>query len=182
MKRGWFFLLALSIGLNIGLLYNSIVSDRDGRAHLPHPPFIGRGAPPGHPGMGMHCDPSEMVHYRLGRLADRLDLTEEQRAEVRRVLSESMPALIEARDRMQEARQAVHEEYRKAEPDRDRVRELVGELGQAQARLDSIVAETLFLESEILTPEQRAQYLEAMPWEHARKGRPGERRRGQGRP
>ncbi|MFH1680142.1 MAG: periplasmic heavy metal sensor [Candidatus Eisenbacteria bacterium] len=163
MKRGWFLVLAVSIGLNAGLLYNTFHAERWG-AGPSRPPFL---LPPGPPGEGRPygSEARDFAGHRLRRLADRLRLDADQRSRMSRIIEENMPVIMEKRDRVQKARHALREEYLKPEPDGARVRSLVRELNESQACLDSLVAETMLREADLLTPDQRARYLDAIPWE-----------------
>jgi len=58
----------------------------------------------GHPGMG-----GDMGGLLLGRLADRLELTEEQRAEIKAIMEGTQPEAEEARKAVAEAMKALHE-------------------------------------------------------------------------
>jgi len=177
MKRAWLIVLALSLGLNAGLLYNSL-ANRPGPAPPfggGHPPFIDH---PGRPGAGGGpFEPGEFARHRMRRLAEHFDMSEKQRSEIHRIVRESLPVIIDLRGAVQEIRLALREEYGKEEPDHSTVRALVRDLNTAQGRLDSLVAETILRESELLSPEQRVHYFEAMPWEGKRPGG----RRGRGR-
>jgi Spy/CpxP family protein refolding chaperone len=62
------------------------------------------------------------------------------------------------------------------EIDREGVRAAITELGQQQAVLDSLVAETVLQELEVLSPDQRERYLEMLALEGS--GRGGLRGRG----
>lgn len=179
MKRMWFIVLALSLGLNAGLLYNSLAN---GPAPGPrfgggHPPFIDH---PGRPGAGGGSfEPGEFARHRMRRLAEHFDMNDEQHSQIQRIMRESLPAIIDLRGSVQEIRLALQGEYGKEEPDPSTVRTLVRDLNAAQGKLDSLVAETILSESELLTPEQRIHYFEAMPW--GGKGPIGRRGRGRDR-
>lgn len=68
------------------------------------------------------------------------------------------------------------------EVDQDGIRRAIAELGQEQAVLDSLVAETVLQEMAVLTPEQRGSYLEMLSFEMGGprggrgRGGPGHRR------
>jgi Spy/CpxP family protein refolding chaperone len=94
-----------------------------------------------------------------------LGLDDRQRAATEAVLSEMMPLILAQRDAVREARRRAADEYRQIQLDPERVQASVRHLNVAQARLDSLVAETMFREASLLTPEQRTRYFAAMPWE-----------------
>ena len=142
-------MLALSVGLNAGLLYAHL-SERGDRVRGKTPPRIARGiagrwGPRHHPG-----GPHGFFHERVCRIGDCLKLTDEQREGMAEAVSESMSRIASERQRIQEIRDAMEEEYRKKEPEFERIRSLVREASEIQALLDSIVAETMLREAALL--------------------------------
>ena len=109
----------------------------------------------------------------LERLASRLDMTEQQRAEIKAILDDSRQQMVKLREQMRE--------------NRGQLRELVGQAGFDEAAVRSIAdnqgdlkAETIVLRARqrhemraVLTDEQRVQ-LDEM-WKH-RKHRGGGKR------
>jgi Spy/CpxP family protein refolding chaperone len=165
MSRGWFLALALSIGLNAGLLWVHFAGGPPG-----FPPPLLRGGRPG-PSEPMGArDPDHLVRMHLERMSAQLDLSDEQRRAVEATLRERVPRLLELRERVLESRRSVADAYRGRPLDGSRFRELVQNLRGAQAELDSITAELMLKEAEILTPEQRERYAEVMPWGLDRRG------------
>jgi len=128
---------------------------------------------------------------RLACLARFLHLDEEQHAEMITIREEMLPRILAERDKVRRTRHAVREEYGKpAVVGPARIRLLVRSLTEAQARLDSLVAETMLQEAALLSVEQRTRYFESMPWRkhgpgpgppHGRRG-PGGRQTLQGDP
>lgn len=176
MKRGWFLLLALSIGLNAGLLISMAMREwKWGSAPPPAPvscnPF-GRGDPMGRGDMPA----SGVAEKRIQCLSKRLQLDESQQSEMVSILKEMMPRILHGRGMVRDARRSIHDEYRKVEPDPDRIRAITHRLNESQSTLDSLVADTILRETALLTPEQRTLYFNAMPWD--RGGRPGPDRYG----
>lgn len=170
MKRAWFVLLALSLGLNAGLLY-TVIAHR----HAPGPRGFERmGPPPDRPGppdksLGLrpaHGRPDGVAfaRHRLGRMADWLNLDKAQREALRAILDETMPRILAQRDAVRAARHHAADQYLKPTVDPDSVRASVRRLNAAQASLDSLAAETMSREAKLLTPEQRSRYFTAMPW------------------
>ena len=185
MKRGWILVLALSIGLNAGLLV-VIVAGPLGQGTFGRPfdrPHPG-GGPMRGPSPWRHGD-SEMreqfLEHRLDRLAHRLDLDEEQQGDLAAIFEETWPRIFQIREKVRDIRDEIRMRYSEPVIDSEEVLELVGHLNEAQARLDSLVAETLIREAEILTPEQREGYLRAMPWERMLERGMGKRKGGRGR-
>lgn len=169
MKRGWFLLLALSAGLNVGLLYSALFTGR-GEADVAvsaRPAFIDAlpGPPPQAVSQMPPCESCDVhCQERLGRLSRHLGLGEDQRERMSRVLDETMPRIIAARGSVQQARCAVHAAYDTDTPDPARVHTAVRAMNAAQAHLDSLVAETMLLEIGVLTPEQLHRYMARLPW------------------
>lgn len=158
--------LALSVGLNIGLVIRTEKGRFVPAPGFDPPPFIR-----GPSGEGTGRRPGEFARYHLDRLGKRLDLDEERRERLRAVTAEMMPLVLEQRTQVVEKRSAIRDAYRRGDADPATVRALVRELNRAQAALDSLVAETMLREMEMLTPDQRREYFRSMPWE----GRHGER-------
>ncbi len=178
MRRGWYFLLALSLGLNAGLLYTTL-SARDlpawhselDRAPGPgHPPMEGGGHPAGCPQAMSGALPGEpacapMINDRLKNMESVLALNEAQREGMRKTLDEMLPRILAERDAVRKIRGSVQGEYSKSAIDAEAIRGLIAQLAASQARLDSLTAETILRESALLTREQRLEYFGSMPWE-----------------
>jgi Spy/CpxP family protein refolding chaperone len=171
MRRGWFLLLALSLGLNAGLAYTVIAQRHVLRSAGPMPPMMGPGGAPGpegpdHPGEMMHppADMQAMARQRLERVSRWLDLDDRQSRGLGAVLEDAMPRIMSQRDSVRAARRRAAAEYLEPVIDPERVRIAVRRLNTAQAQLDSLVSETMSREAALLTPEQRARYFAAMPW------------------
>jgi Spy/CpxP family protein refolding chaperone len=179
MKRGLVVLLALSLGLNAGLLYvhfwgggESDTVDPDSRtAYAGRGQFGPRSHPEGAPGF---------LRERLGRIEARLRLEEDQREGMADVVDEMMPLILAQQEVVRESQAELHREYLKPRVDRERILELRRLGSLAQARLDSLVTETMLREVILLSPEQRAEYFEMMRWKEKRE-RGARMRRGRGR-
>ena len=116
-------------------------------------PEQGRGGFRGHPGMG-----GDMVGHLLGRLADKLELTEEQRAEVKAIVEGTQPEAEEARKAVREAMKALHEATTKGtEAEIIAAGKAVGDAFTEQALLRAAIMKQV---KEILTDEQLAQFEE----------------------
>jgi len=165
MKRGWFLALAVSIGLNVGLIYSAVSGP--GREEAPAPRAREEAPAP---------------QARLDRMTRSLGLDERQRGEMQRVLEETMPSIIAAREEVRQARRAVQTEYGADRPEPARVHRAVRAMNAAQARLDSLVAETMLLEIGVLGPEQMHRYRTCLPWERRYGSRSEEGRGRHGRP
>lgn len=154
MKRFWFLLLALSLGLNAGLLYVQLSGDRPAA----EPP---RG--PRHHGAG-HDRFDDLAKNHVKRMIEGLDLNEDQAQRLEEVHRDLLPRLASASRESERLRRAVGDQYRSNNMEPERLRETVRRLNQAQAHLDSLVVEAVLAEAAILTPDQRERYARAMPW------------------
>lgn len=167
MKRGWFLLLALSLGLNAGLIYTTLVKET-GEPQVP--------PPPAEPGVPAPDDPAHapdapvpptvgsLIQARHERMSRFLDLTPEQRRRGLEILQSRLPRLLALRGQVAEARNQIHAAYRQPEIDQQRIRRLVEKLTSAQAQVDSLAAEMMLQEVALLTLEQRQAYWRAMPF------------------
>ena len=196
MRRGWYLLLALSLGLNAGLIYTTISArnlpdssagrESGSEMDLPHvsgpqAPLPGEPVPggsgPGGPRPGdappggplQNCPPCALlIQDRMQRMCSTLKLSDEQHGRVRQALDEMLPRIFSERDAVRQIRALIQDEYCKPEIDAQAIRKLVGELTAAQTRLDSLTAETILRESALLTRDQRLDYFSSMPWERCR--------------
>ncbi len=170
MKRGWFLILSLSVGLNAGLLYTLISKRNEVRSCLAQPlvltseelPALGTGQP------GPPClvlEGQGLAARRIACMAQWLRLDDGQCTQMRTIVGEMLPRILAERDAVLEARRTARAGYFAEGVDAASIRERVRHLNQAQARLDSLVAETMLRETALLTPEQRARYLEGMSWD-----------------
>ncbi len=181
MSRRWVLVLALSVGLNLGLLWDEW-GDRLETAPRPWPMGEGRRAGR-HPGPDRRPGPSpEHLDRRAAHLADRLGLDDDQRARMRDVAGTFVGRMVERRERAGELRSQIRTRLSAAEVDSVGVRELIGELRRMESQRDSLVVEIMIREADLLSPDQRALYFERMPWPgeegSPRSGdRPGGRRR-----
>lgn len=151
MKRGLILLLVLSLGLNAGLLYKELGRHGHNRGDR-HP----------------EASPEKFITRRLDRMTERYDLNDEQRANMEAVLREFVPAVMEQHRRVSEARDSVLSELGSSAVDRTVVLERTMELNVMQARLDSLVTESMLREVGVLTAPQRALYTEHMQRDHRR--------------
>jgi Spy/CpxP family protein refolding chaperone len=163
MKRGWFIILALSIGLNAGLLFVQLSKSADDRNHALPGERAGRRmesmGPIGHPD-----GPPGFMRDRLERVGDRLNLSEEQVESMSAILKDVMPEMLEGREAIRGLRLQMREEYLRPDVNENRIQELRRETATAQSRLDSIMVDTMLKEAKLLTPEQREAYFELMPF------------------
>ena len=166
MKRIWFLVLAVSVGLNAGLLF--MAKSGPGPAPGRHRP-----PPPG------RFDARLDDHLR--RMTQSLGLDETQRASVEAVHRDLLPQISEQHRRMEDLRQAIANHYAGPEFDAANFRALAESLSEAQARLDALVTEAMLGEAAVLTPDQRRKYAREMPWGRRGAPPPGQRPEGKGR-
>ena len=89
------------------------------------------------------------------RMLRGLDLTEEQRAQARKIFQEQGPALRERANAAREAHLALRKATTDPNADSGRIRELADAAGRAHADAAVLRVETLRRVGALLTPEQR---------------------------
>lgn len=181
MKRTWFVVLALSIGLNAGLLYVLLTGPDtppppwQERERIPRgpgrmdDPGSGRGSQDG-PGQGAESEEPDrlerILQGRMEMMTRHLELSPEQRTEIEAILNETLPLILKEQREVWEVRRAMRSRYEGGEFNPDQIQADLRRMHSAQARLDSLVVLSLTKEAQVLSPEQRARYLESMPWHH----------------
>lgn len=165
-------LLALSLGLNAGVIATTLVH----RVTAPSP-----GHPPGGGGVGdrppaQSADPARMVDSHLRGMTRHLGLDEEQQRAVREVLERYVPELIELQTGAADAGEALASAFGAPEFDRETFLRLTAETSAARSRLDSLSAVLLMAEAELLTPEQRQLFSTVAPMVHSQPQQPAGRR------
>ena len=93
----------------------------------------------------------------LARLADRLNMTEQQRAEVEAVLDESRQRMVKLREQMRENRVQLRELSGKTDFDEAAVRSIADKQGDLKAETIVLRARQRHATKAVLTDEQRAQ-------------------------
>ncbi len=178
MRRLWFILLALSIGLNVGL----IAVQLSGGADDVRPRIADRSSYKDRDWSGPRAHPEGprgFIRERLDKVGDRLDLSDEQIDAMAEILELVMPELVERREAIRDIRLRMREEYLRPQVAAAKIHELRRQTLAMQSELDSIMVETMIKEADILTPEQRESYFELMPFggkeSHGRKVRKGRR-------
>ena len=171
MKKAWVLVLLISLGLNVGLglrLLNSgppagekPISGREEPSHRSHGRWAHRDS----------ADRHRMFDLRMERLADYLGLTPDQRMVFEKVHEETGRLLMRKRELIAERRDLLRDLVSREVVDHDQIRAAIAELGQQQAVLDSLVAETLLQEMTVLEPAQREKYLERLSLDGAGRGR-----------
>ncbi len=95
---------------------------------------------------------------RIDRLGRELDLSPEQRAQLARSLEALSPEIRDQAGRLMQERTRLHRAFMAGSANADSVRTQARMVAEAQARLDSLVAEAMMRENAVLSPEQRARY------------------------
>jgi hypothetical protein len=169
MKRIWFLVLALSLGLNAGMLYVSLSHqggkmgterDKPGRDDKGNPGESERERQPERaPG-----DFEAVIRSHLDRMTRDLHLDGRQRSAIAAVHERLLPRINEQRREMDSIRVDVASQYARPTVEPLEFHRIVRRLSSAQARLDSLVTEAMLGEAAVLTFDQRQAYLREMPW------------------
>jgi Spy/CpxP family protein refolding chaperone len=166
MKKILVLILLISLGLNISL---GVRTWKDSR-RLPMgeqgwnksgKPAPGGGDGPGHGRNGTFW--REVMHRRLAHVADQLGLDEEQAVAFQNTHEKAAEGFLTQRSKVQEARRQLMEAVSGPDFGEEKLRPLIAEVGRQQVKLDSMVTETMLQEMEILTSEQRKEYLRILP-------------------
>lgn len=173
-KKLIYLLLALSIGLNIGVIGTTVVH-RGKRLPPPRPPGPPTG---GQHQPGQRPDPARIVEDHVRGMTQHLNLNSEQQQAIRAILERYATQLTALQVEVEETSQRLPEAYADPAIDPDQFQQLVAEASNARAQLDSLSAVMLMAEAAVLTPEQRQKFAEVAPSIHSRPKRP----RGQGGP
>ncbi len=136
MKRALLFVLLISVGLNIGLAVSLHRSREAAVAPAAHEPGEPRPGRPGRQGR----DRMYSLHERLS------------------------PELGEHRRAVHAAREALREAMSREDVDEDEIMARVGAMVAAQGRIDSLVATNMVQTLREMTPEERREFLNHMPW------------------
>lgn len=180
MKKGWVFVLLISVGLNVGLGARMVRQGQSGA--LPGRAGTGRAEQAGRrwerPAPGDTLAWRQFMGRRIDQLTQRLNLRPEQVAVFEATQQTTGRAMRLKRRDLYQARARLQELMAAEQVDRSVVRQMMAEMAVKQAQMDSLAAETLLGELEILDSDQRSLYLDFMPDGAGR--RPGHGRRGPG--
>ena len=143
-QRSLTVVLALSVGLNIGLLVNRV-----GRPERPP-------RPPG--------SYEAMLNAHLDRMSRSLSLSPEQRSAIEDVLDEEVPRILELRETLDAERRTLADLYNEDDLDQDVFGEQIERLNETQAELERRVGEVMTAEAVAMTADQRRKYFREMPW------------------
>jgi Spy/CpxP family protein refolding chaperone len=183
MKRLWLLILLVSVGLNLGLAWQ-MWKEGDGTKglHARHEGRWSKNQERHWPAKGDSAAWHRMGHERMDRVSSRLELDQEQAEAFRESHAETIHRLGDKRALVRESRDELRALMAEGVIDSTAVRATLHELGRRQAVLDSLVAESFMAELSVLDPEQRAHYLQMMPFGGSPgfEGRPGRGRGGHG--
>ena len=169
MKKWLVLVLLVSVGFNVGL-FVKLAGDRDDS------PRRSRGTRTWPALEDTHAWHTRIEH-RASRMSERLGLDPDQRQAFLEHHREAADVILERRRSQDDGRRDLREIVLEQPLDAERLRQAVARLGREQAVLDSLVAEKLLREMEILEPEQRLQMLRMLHWDD----QDGHERHGYGR-
>lgn len=155
MRRWWVVIaLLLSVGVNIGLLAavatRKIAARGERSEGLPGP----QGRPPSGPAL----QEAEPLH-RVMRLADRLGLEGESRRHFLDLQRQLFEETLQRRMRLAETQREVRRELAAADPDPQRIDELLQEAARDYLILEQALAKNVVATRSVLTPRQEEEYL-----------------------
>ena len=176
MKKGWLLVLLVSLGLNLGLGLRQWQI----RQEAPARPGDQKHHRMENSGRPAHAFPDsgrwgDFARQRLQRMAERLDLSPEQITLLADAQETRGRLLHENRRQVENLRRSLHGLMQVEPVDEARVRAAIADLSRRQASLDSLAAEALLQEMQILEPNQRIRYLRMLPLQGGAMG-PGGRR------
>lgn len=173
MKRVLFIIMAVSLGLNAGLLYVRYL-DRPG---MQPPPGIEKQRQR----MGQRPSPEVMIQHQMQAKTRHLKLSEQQQGQIRKILEEHLPTMAAFRNESGLYQDELAALYGAPQFDVQAFREAGRLAAQARSSADSLSALILSLEAEVLTPQQRISFAEVAPMNHSGPGGPPPRMGGPGR-
>ncbi len=157
-------LLALSLGLNIGVIATTLVQ----RTAEPPP---GQGPGPGGGGR-QPAHPARLVDNHLKGMTQHLDLDQEQQDAIRSIMTRHMGELSVLRIAAEEAGRNLSEVYGAQAFDPEHFLRLVHQTSAARARLDSLSSVMLVAEAAVLTTEQRIKFSKVATTVHTNPQKP----------
>jgi Spy/CpxP family protein refolding chaperone len=171
-KRIIYLLLAVSLGLNVGVIATTLVHRTAGPATGPRPGPGGIGGPR----PGQQPDPARIVEEHVRGMTRHLDLDAEQQQAIRAIMEHHTPELIRLQRGANEAGRLLTEAYAAPHFNTEGFLRLTAEASAARARLDSLSGQMLASEAAVLTPQQRLQFSAVAPTIHSQPQRPRENR------
>ena len=120
-------------------------------------------------GYGRHGMDAEA---RIERMADALDLTREQRSQMRSIVDKSRPQTREARDRLSDSRKQLHALMQQDQASEGEIRRLADSQGKAMADMIVLHSKVQADIRSLLTPEQRQKMQQRFGRRHGFPGMP----------
>ncbi len=162
-KNILYLLLAVSLGLNVGVIATTIVHRTAGPPEGPPPGQGQRGGP----GPGQRPDPAQLVEEHLQGMTRHLDLSPDQQQSIRAVLEEFGPQQVEFQMEVEQTSRRLTDAFGAPGFDPEGFRRLTTEASTARSRLDSLSAVMLVSEAAVLTQEQRLKFARVAPSIHS---------------
>ena len=167
-KKMLYLLLAVSVGLNVGVIATTLVHRTGGPPEGP-PPGQDRS---GRPGPGQRPDPAQLVEGHLQGMTRHLDLTPDQQQSIRAVLEEFAPQQVEFQMEVEQTSRHLTDAFGAPDFDPESFQRLTAEASEARSRLDSLSAMMLVSEAAVLTHEQRLKFARVAPSIHSNPQKP----------
>ncbi len=163
-KRILYILLALSLGLNLGIIGMTLVHQATKPA-LDKPPGQG-----GREGLNpaRYPDPSTLVNNHIIGMTRHLDLDQEQQKAIRAVLERYAPQQIKFQTDAAEAGRHLADAFAAPVFDPEQIERLTAKASAKRTLLDSLSAVMLVAEAAVLSPEQRRKYAAVAPSIHSK--------------
>lgn len=171
MKRILILLLVMSVGLNVSLLVHRLA----GGVRSPAGDFHGgRHWPAAGDTQSWH----DRIERRTGHMSRHLGLDTQQHQAFRQLHRQAARDVLQHRQDLETHRREIRHLVMEDPLNPAAVRAAIADLGRRQAVMDSLIAEKLLQEMELLAPEQRVKLLGMLDW--YQEGRPGPRGHGSG--
>ncbi len=167
-KKIIYLVLAVSLGLNAGIIAMTLIDRMTTEDH---------GPPPGPGGRVVHDrpgppDPGKLVEEHLLGMTRHLDLDAEQQEAIRTVMESYAPQLVIFQREVAETGRRLAEAFAAPSFDPVQFQQLTAEASAARSRLDSLSAKMLAAEAAVLTQEQRVKFAEVAASVHINPQRP----------
>jgi Spy/CpxP family protein refolding chaperone len=162
-KRLIYLLLAVSLGLNVGMISMTLIHQKSRPHQGPlHGPGVGKDRDPGHP-----WDARQLVENHVQGITRHLGLDPQQQKAIRTILERHAPQLVRFQADVAQTGRRLAEAYAALAFDPEQFRQLTAEASAARSKLDSLSAVMLVTEAAVLTPEQRLKFAEVAPSIHS---------------
>jgi Spy/CpxP family protein refolding chaperone len=167
VKRSILVILVVSLALNAGFLGAAAyrIATRSGPLQGPErfqrnqDPRIDLPEDQHHP--VRHGRDAVWTPRRLHRLGRHMRLEQAQREELEASLIDLEAEVVALATRLREERHRLRSALMRGHTDAERIRAQIREISRLQSRLDSLAAEGMIRELQILRPEQRLKYVNA---------------------